>query len=212
MTGVLKIPLPVGYVHSFPPTVAGFTVPSPSCRLVRRNFGQGLRGSSATSYWKGARAARSFRRFGLAPLMLTVPLRVAQSLVASVAVSFTGPSNPAQLGHAALMTVDLRFTRGLNVTRSQAGSIVTDVGSTTIVSFAGWTTFATTCAPSAVRKRPTGQGSSRGLRAHDGATRTRTRRTATVRIGTDVSSMPVSGKATHADALTGPDASGMGTP
>src|SRR5262245_17927038 len=98
MTGVLKIPLPVGYVHSFPPTVDGFTVLRPSCRLVRRNFGHGLRGSSATSYSNGARVARSFRRLGFAPLMLTVPLSDAQSLVARVAVSFTGPSNPAQRG------------------------------------------------------------------------------------------------------------------
>src|SRR6185436_15842992 len=107
----------------------------------------------------------SFRFFGFAPLTRTVPLSVAQSFTASVACSFTGPSKPAQLGQAALMTVPLRVTRGLNVIRSHAGSIVIDVGSRTIVSLAGAATFATTCAPSAVRKRPTGHGSGRGLRA-----------------------------------------------
>src|SRR6185369_14883008 len=112
MTGVLKIPLPVGYVHSLPPTVAGFTVLRPSCRLVRRNFGHGLRGSSATSYSNGARAARSFRRFGLAPLMLTVPLSVAQFRIGRIACSFTGPSKPAQRGHVALMMVPFRLMRG----------------------------------------------------------------------------------------------------
>lgn len=48
MTGVLKIPLPVGKVQRLPPVVEGLTDVRPSCRAFARNFGHGLSGASGT--------------------------------------------------------------------------------------------------------------------------------------------------------------------
>src|SRR5262249_9031403 len=113
MTGVLKIPRPVWNVQRLPPDVDGVIGLRPSCALVRRNLGQGLSGSSGTSYWKGARVARSFRRLGRVPAIRTTPFSWSQWRIGSSARSFTAPSNPVQLDHTARMTVPLRVTLGL---------------------------------------------------------------------------------------------------
>jgi hypothetical protein len=122
-----------------------------------------------------------------------MPLSVSHARRGWNARIVTGPSKPAQRDHAALMRVPLRVRRGVYAIRSHAGAIAIDVASSTIVSLAGAVTSATTCAPSAVRKRPTGQGSGRG-RAHAGARTTRASRTTPIRNGPDVSSPPGQGK------------------
>src|SRR5262245_44174673 len=61
MTGELKIPLPVAKVHGSPCSLAGASGLKPVCAEARRNLGQGLWGSSGTSYEKtsGPDAGRS---------------------------------------------------------------------------------------------------------------------------------------------------------
>src|SRR5262245_31416939 len=111
MTGVLKIPLLVGNVQARPPSSDGVTGERPSWRLVRRNFGHGLVGSSATSYWNGARVARSLRRAGLPFATVTTPRSVSHGLRLRSARSFTLPGTPAHDVHAARTIVPRRFVR-----------------------------------------------------------------------------------------------------
>src|SRR5262245_28111667 len=159
------MPFPVWNDHRLPPPVPGRSGLRPSWAGVRRNLGQGLRGSSGTSYGLRAAAMRCARG---RPRMRSRPGTASQAGAARRASSRTRPVTPGQSVHVARSRVALRVALIRAATGGQTGSIAT-------VPFASTRIFGTFVVPTgtlpANAKRPSGQGAGRGRRASAGVTK-----------------------------------------